>query len=46
MNIPNLRHEKGRWRQRMQFKFIFENLLEASNSVESTGQKPTTTWKG
>ncbi len=46
MNIPNLRHEKGRWRQRMQFKFIFENLLETSNSVESTGQKPITTWKG
>ena len=45
-NIPTLRHEKGRWRERMQLKFIFENLLETRNAVEGGADKPTTEWKG
>ena len=47
MNIPTLRHEKGRWRQRIQLKFIFENLLETGNRVESGNlDRPVTTWNG
>ncbi|MBT6957938.1 MAG: GMC family oxidoreductase, partial [Opitutae bacterium] len=47
MNIPTLRHEKGRWRQRMQLKFIFENLLETGNRVvPGNSMKPRTTWSG
>ena len=47
MNIPTLRHEKGRWRQRMQLKFIFENLLEKGNRVvPGNANKPSTTWSG
>ncbi len=47
MNIPTLRHEKGRWRQRLELKFIFENLLQVESRVEpGITDKPVTTWSG
>jgi choline dehydrogenase-like flavoprotein len=32
-NIPNLRHERGRWRQRLFLEWAFEDLPQAQNRV-------------
>jgi choline dehydrogenase-like flavoprotein len=48
-NIPRLRHEKGRWRQRLEITFSFENLLDR-NCVVSTKPgdrtRPNINWAG
>ncbi len=48
-NIPKLRHEKGRWRQRLEVTFIFENLLEPDNRIMAgslDNSRPEVEWKG
>jgi choline dehydrogenase-like flavoprotein len=36
-NRPDLRLERGKWRQRLRLKVIYEDLPQARNHVESTG---------
>lgn len=48
-NQPRLRMERGRWRQRMQMKFLFEDLPNKANRVTAEGPKPhvpTARWQG
>jgi len=33
-NVPDLRDERGKWRQRLRLKFIYEDLPQAANRVE------------
>ncbi|HMO01998.1 MAG TPA: GMC oxidoreductase [Oligoflexia bacterium] len=37
MNIPNIRTENGKWRQRLEIKFIFEDLPSEKNHVAIDG---------
>src|SRR4029077_8975305 len=39
-NVPLLRLERGRWRQRMEVKFIFEALPDEKNRVRVTEERP------
>jgi choline dehydrogenase-like flavoprotein len=39
-NVPLLRDERGKWRQRIQLTFIFEDLPQRANRV-TTGSDPT-----
>ena len=48
-NQPKLRMERARWRQRMQMKFLFEDLPHEANRVtaeEPHPQVPTARWQG
>lgn len=46
-NIPDLRPERGKWRQRMAFKLIFEDLRRAENRVElGEDDRPVTRFEG
>ncbi len=48
-NVPNLRTERGRWRQRANIKLIFEDLPDEKNYVkvnETDPSKPETVHKG
>ena len=48
-NIPRLRHEKGRWRQRVEMTYSFENLLDPKNLVTTEGSdkvRPRIHWNG
>jgi choline dehydrogenase-like flavoprotein len=47
-NIPTLRVERGRWRQRAIFKFLFEDLPEEQNRVETDESSglPSVTYRG
>lgn len=48
-NIPRLRHEKGRWRQRLEITFNFENLLDPESAVsarQGDRTRPIINWKG
>jgi choline dehydrogenase-like flavoprotein len=47
-NEPKLRMERGRWRQRLEMKFIFEDLPDPANRVtvsEGRPQLPTVRWR-
>lgn len=39
-NVPDLRHEPGRWRQRLTCKFIFEELPNPEDKVTLNAQDP------
>jgi choline dehydrogenase-like flavoprotein len=40
-NVPMLRDERGKWRQRLRLKFIYEDLPQAENHVSADpGGKP------
>ena len=39
-NVPILRNERGRWRQRVRLKFIFEDLPQPENQVKSDAERP------
>ncbi len=39
-NIPLLRMERGKWRHRLQMKFIYENLRQAGNRVTLDSENP------
>lgn len=39
-NIPNLRDERGKWRQRLTLKFLFEDLRGARNRVVIDPNRP------
>jgi choline dehydrogenase-like flavoprotein len=39
-NLPVLRLERGRWRQRLEIKFIFEDLPDPANRVELARRRP------
>jgi choline dehydrogenase-like flavoprotein len=39
-NVPNLRTEKGRWRQRTNMKLIFEDLPDEKNYVAVNKENP------
>ncbi len=41
-NMPNLRNERGRWRQRLYLEWAFEDLPQAENRVTASenGQRP------
>jgi len=39
-NIPTLRLQKGKWRQRMALKFIFESLPHEQNYVKISNEHP------
>lgn len=39
-NVPVLRAERGRWRQRAHITFVFEDLPESQNAVEIAAEDP------
>lgn len=45
-NIPDLRHERGKWRWRLNLKFIFEEIPSEENYVDCSGNKPVVHYKG
>ena len=49
LNIPTLRHEKDRWRQRMEISFSFDNLPTEGSYIsydKSEPLKPVINWAG
>lgn len=40
-NVPVLRAERGRWRQRAHITFVFEDIPERQNAVEVAAEDPT-----
>jgi choline dehydrogenase-like flavoprotein len=47
-NVPlrGLRMQRGRWRQRMELKLIYEDLRQDDNRVTGAGDKPVTEYRG
>jgi len=39
-NIPNLRHARGKWRQVLQAKFLYEDLRQPDNRVRVSREDP------
>lgn len=39
-NLPQLRAERGRWRQRAVVRFVFEDIPDANNRVEIAAEDP------
>lgn len=48
LNVPDLRHERGKWRQRLRCGWMFEDLPQADNRVgiDASDGRPTLTFRG